>query len=296
MRCRIVVVLLVGSVGLGVFVDATPLTILYTNDLHLRFERLEALETTIAAQRAEAPGLLLLDAGDTWHDFRRPTTMVSGADAMVAWMNCVGYDAMALGNHDVYWGPRRLQELAGGAEFPLLTATFTSGGGRALPFSPSTRFDVDGLPIRVIGLTTEEFFPYSAYPWLRYHPPAEALSRPLAEAAANHELTIVLAHLPVADAAAVAAQVAGIDILISGHSHETTLEPVVVNGALIVQSGAFGRNLGRLDVEVREGGGVERITHRLIPIEEAPVDRTRGLRQLARVLLALSVVVLAVLS
>ena len=45
-----------------------------------------------------------------------------------------------------------------------------------------------------------------------------------------------------------------------------------------------------------KGGVIKRITHRLIPIEEAPVDRTRGLRQLARVLLALSVVVLAVLS
>ena len=71
---------------------ATPVTILYTNDLHLRFGRLDSIARLIEAERAGGSPVFLFDGGDAWQDFRRPLAAVWGADEMVAWMNDVGYD------------------------------------------------------------------------------------------------------------------------------------------------------------------------------------------------------------
>ncbi|MEE8566292.1 MAG: hypothetical protein V3S76_00915, partial [Candidatus Bipolaricaulota bacterium] len=51
---------------------ATSLTILYTNDIHSRLERLESLSSLIAQERAKSDSVLLFDVGDAWHDFRVP--------------------------------------------------------------------------------------------------------------------------------------------------------------------------------------------------------------------------------
>jgi len=280
---------------------ATPLTILYTNDLHLRFERLDSLERLIAGQREEIGPLLLLDAGDTWQDFRRPIAAVWGSDEMAAWMNRAGYDAMTLGNHDFYWGAERLIDLSETAVFPLLSANLLSANqrpinGRLVPFAASATLEVRDLVVHVIGLTTPEYHPFSAYPWLRYAAPIEALRSELARVPPEADLNVVLAHLPIADAAVLAVAVPGIDVFITGHSHEETLEPLLVGETVIVQSGRFAANLGRLDLEIGTDGRYRVVAHRLIPTEEAPVDSSQGLRQLARVLAALSVIVLLVLS
>ena len=290
---RVTVVGILGLLLVGVGAGATPLTILYTNDLHLRFERLDALERLIAEQRDEVGDLLLVDAGDAWHDFRRPTTAVCGADAMVAWMNRVAYDAMALGNHDMYWGSEHLEELAAEAAFPMLCANIQAAGIRSPPFVPSVLIDVNGASIALIGLVGAEFLAFSAFPSLAYVAPDVALRETLERLPDGLDAVIVVAHLPVAEAARIARHVSGIDVFITGHSHEETLEPVPVGDTIIVQAGCFGAKLGRLDVEI-EADRADVSEHRLIPTEKAPVDLDRSLLQLGRVIIALSAILLLV--
>ncbi len=267
---------------------AAELTILYTNDLHLRFGRLDAIERLIAAERATGNPLLLLDAGDTFQDFRTPLTAVWGADEMVAWMNRVGYDAMALGNHDMYWGPRRLDALVREASFPVLCSNLSPirSGAPSVPFVPSARIDVDGYSVLLIGLIAEELLPYTAYPTVRMIPAASAVRREIDRAADPPDLIVVLAHLPVDNAARVAQAVPEIDVFVTGHSHEELSEPRIVGKGktILVQSGAFGENLGRLVVDVdRETGAAELVSNRLLSTGKAPTDIGRGLLQFLRV-------------
>ncbi len=281
-------------VGIGCV--SAPLTILYTNDLHLRFERLASIERLIAEERAGDVSILLLDAGDTWQDFRRPLSAVWGADEMVEWMNLVAYDGMALGNHDMYWGAERLDELARLASFPILCANLKRVRPGAAPFVASTRLDVGGISVLLIGLITEELLPYSAFPALRTVPPSVALRDEIDRASDDGDLIVVVAHLPVADAIRVATEVPEIDVFVTGHSHEKTSDPVRVGETLIVQSGKFGESLGRLVVDVDpETGGHRLIDNDLIPTEKAPTDIGRGLRQLFRVVVAVVAVTLLVL-
>ena len=265
----------------GVCASATSITLLYTNDLHLRFERLDVLGERIDRERAAVDGgVLLLDAGDALHDFRRPVAAVCGADRMIAWMNEAGYDAMALGNHDMYWGAARLEDLAAAACFPILCANLVPDCGFSAPFVEYTVVEIAGVRTLVIGLITSELLPYAEYPWLSLVDLAEAVRRVLADGGGAADLTIVLCHFSVERAAQLAEAVPEIDVFISGHSHEITVDPVRVENAAIVQSGAFACYLGRLRLDVDPSGEVIVLDHTLLETEETPVDVRRGLGRL----------------
>lgn len=272
------------------------IVILHTNDLHLRLGRLASIEGWIARERAAEPPrpVLLLDAGDAWQDFRRPIAAVWGAEEMVDWMNRVGYDAMAIGNHDLYWESDGLTALAAAAGFSLLCANLVPEAGFDPPFAASIVKPVGDRSILVVGLIGPEFVPFASYPRLRYRPPDEALRDELARSA-DVDLTIVIAHLPVADAVRIVERVPEIDVFVTGHSHETTPEPIVVGETIVVQAGAFGRWLGRLEIRLDDAADGARIVahdYRLLPTETAPVDVDRGRRRLLHVLLALAGVAL----
>jgi len=274
---------------------AAPLTILYTNDLHLRFGRLDDLERLIAAERGGEMPVLLVDAGDAWQDFRTPLAAVWGADEMVAWMSRVGYDAMTLGNHDMYWGPKRLDDLACAADFPILCANLRPVHG-AVPFVPSTRLEAGDIPILAIGLITEELLPYSAFPRLRTIEWETAVRQEIDRAAQPGDVILVVAHLPVSDAIRVAQRVPEIDVFVTGHSHETTPEPVCFGETLIVQAGAFGRTLGRLSIDVdRTTGAHTLLDHDLLPTSKASTDIGRGLRRLILIASAAAAAALVIL-
>jgi len=286
---------LVVAVILATPAHSESLRILYTNDLHLRFERLPALERLIAAERTQGDSVLLVDAGDAWQDFRVPLYAVWGAEPMVTWMNRVGYAAMAVGNHDLYWSWPRVAQRVGNAEFPVLSANLTSIDGEEPPFVASVRVEVGGLDILIIGLTTAEDLPYPDFPWLRPTDPERAVQREIDAASGWPDLVLCVGHVGLDEASRIAAAVPAIDVFVSGHSHEVTLSPRVVGKTLIVESGAFGRNLGRLVLDVGEGS-VRLVEHSLLATEKAVTDVGHGLMRLAQIvgILALLLAILLV--
>ncbi len=267
--------------------SAIRLRIVYTNDLHARLERLAAAEEVIAAARAAGDPVLLLDGGDAWQDFRVPVYAVWGADSVVEWMNRAGYDAQALGNHDVYPGWQNVQALAAKAAFPILAANLRPIDGSAPPFAGSTRIARGGLDILIVGLATLEQLPWFDISWLRLQDPVDALRREIEAAAGSPDLVVCVAHVPLRQAEAIAAAMPEIDVFVTGHSHATTPTPRIVGQTLLVQSGAFARTVGELVVDV-EDGGVHLVDHTLVPTqEEAATDIGRGLVRLAQIALGI---------
>lgn len=254
------------------------LTILYTNDLHTRLGRLPGLAVEIERIRATAAGpVLLFDSGDTWQDYRIPIYAVWGADRTDEWMNKVGYDAMALGNHDLYYGADRLAALSRKAGFPILCANLKAVPGFDPPFAPYAFVNAGELRVLVIGLITDEYLPYLDYPWLTYVDPAEALADVLKREGEKADLVVVLGHLPVKAARAIAAEVPGVDVFLTGHSHELTRAPVRVGDTIILQAGAFGRYLGALALTVDAAtGAIKEAENTFHEVEATPVDQDRG--------------------
>ena len=281
--------LIVLLVLLHVVTIASSLTILYTNDIHSRLDRLEGLAALIAEERSQTYDLLLFDVGDEWHDFRVPLYAVWGADEIVAWMNRVGYDAMAVGNHDLYWGAERLAEFSSETDFLLLAANLLPQYGVVAPFIPYTLRTIDGLRVLVIGLLTPEDFPYPDYPWVRYIEPAKALRVVLEEAGTEADLVVVLGHLSVARAVRIARVVPDIDVFLTGHSHEITPDPVREGKTLILQAGAFGRYLGRLKLEIDpQTGEILSARNSLLETKRTPVAHDRGLLKLFTVVVLIA--------
>jgi 5'-nucleotidase len=263
---------------------ASSLTILYTNDLHTRLGRLEGLAELIERERAIDRPVLLLDAGDTWQDFRIPLYAAWGAEEMVDWMNRVSYDAMALGNHDLYWGADQLAALCERARFSVLCANLRPSAGITPPFTRYTTISIGELNVLVVGLITSDYLPYPDFPWLRYAPPTKALQNVLDTVSERADLIVAVGHLPVEEAARIVQSVPGVDVFLTGHSHEMTVEPVQVGKTLIVQAGEFGQFLGRLRLELdSESGDILSATNELLPTEKSPTRLGRGYLRLFQV-------------
>jgi 2',3'-cyclic-nucleotide 2'-phosphodiesterase (5'-nucleotidase family) len=281
-RCSSVALILTFTLALALPACGERLRIVYTNDLHVRLDRLASIERLVSTARARGDPVLLLDAGDAWQDFRVLLYAVWGGDRMVEWMNRVGYDAMAPGNHDFYRGWPGVPALAARAAFPLLCANLAPVDGTVNPFLASARVAVGGLDILIVGLTAFELLPTLDIPWLHAVDPVEALRRAIGAAPGEPDLVVCLAHIPTREAAAIAAAVPEVDIFVTGHSHETTATPHILGDALIVQSGEFGRNVGELLVDV-DGGVVRFLNNVLVPTtEEAATDIGHGLLRLAQ--------------
>lgn len=267
-------------------------TLIHVNDFHSRHEPVlratgaacrpnEAclggsarLAGGIAALRAEATAagraVAAIDAGDEFMGSLFYTQHRGAAELAV--MKAWGCEAMTLGNHEFDNGAGNLARFVGGANFPILAANIDT---RAEPLldgriRPSWETVKGGARLAFIGVITAET-PQLSSPGnnLRFTDPAEAAARAIAAVRAGGPATVVLlSHLGIEADKRIAAEVAGIDVIVGGHSHtllapEPDAEgpsPLMVEGrdraVRIVQTGAYGRFVGRLDLDLAANGRV----------------------------------------
>ena len=240
------------------------LVILHTNDVHGRAVADPAGKVLGYAAIArykkdlEAAGdsVLLLDAGDACQG--TPLVNLSMGKTAIEFMNAAGYDAMAPGNHEFDWGLDNARQLAGLADFPMLSANIVNHLEGSLTFAANKVFEMpNGMKVGVFGLSTPETM-------TKAHPDkvrgidflqAEALygaARKQVEElkAAGADIIVLLSHLGSDDESApnrsldVLENVTGIDLLIDGHSHSLFEKGKMVGDTLLVSAGEYGQNLG----------------------------------------------------
>ena len=281
---------------------AHRLTIIHLNDFHSKHDPVNSrtlacttgddcfggsprLATAIAEQRraAEADGraVLLLDAGDQFQGSLFYTAL--HGDAELAVMHAVGTEAMAVGNHEFDNGPANLARFIRGARFPVLSANIDAGEELAGLIRSYATFDRAGLRIAVVGLTTEETRTSSSPgAAVIFRPPGPALAAAAAASRAEGAVMVIaLSHIGLPGDRDMAQTVPGVAVIIGGHTHTllSNVEagaagphPEIVGSTLIVQAGAYGRYLGRLDLDIAADGTV--LAHggecRHIGLETAP--------------------------
>lgn len=252
--------------------ESAALTVLHTNDLHghlIPWRGWEGelagrtvggaavLATAIKQVRASvgAEHVLLLDAGDTLGD-----TMLADetqGSAVIQFMNAVGYDAMVIGNHEPDFTMATLQEQLQEARFTVLAANVTDGRSGHPIVQPALIREVAGVRIGILGLA----YPHTALTTLpqnvagvRFLPPGETARQWIPRLRGQGvQVLIVLSHLGLEADMELARTVDGIDVIVGGHSHNRVSQPIQVGSTLIVQAGAHGSDLGRLDLELRGG-------------------------------------------
>ena len=227
----------------------------------------DRLATLIGAIRAERPGkTLLLDGGDTWQG-SYTSLATRGAD-MVEVMNALGVEAMTA-HWDFTYGTERVEELIGELAFPFLAGNVRDTEWEEEVFDATATFERGGVKIAVIG----QAFPYTPVANPRYLIPSwsfgirENLVRKRVERvrAEGAELVVLLSHNGFDTDRKLASRVAGIDVLLSAHTHDAVPVALEIDGTLMLSSGSHGKFLSRLDLEVTNGR-VAGYRFRLIPV------------------------------
>ena len=229
---------------------------------------LDRVATVIKAMRADRPDALLLDGGDTWHGSY--TCYHTQGQDMVNMMNILDPDAMTF-HWEFTLGSDRLSEIIDELPFAALGQNIFDAEWNepAEQFSPYKLFERGGVKIAVIG----QAFPYMPianpgwmFPEFTFGIRDKRMQEMVDEVRADGaELVVCLSHNGFDVDKQMASRVTGIDVILSGHTHDALPEPYIVNRTAIIASGSNGKFVSRIDLDVRNGQ-VLGLRHKLIPI------------------------------
>lgn len=229
---------------------------------------LDRVATVINAIRADRPGAILLDGGDTWHGSY--TCYQTQGQDMVNVMNALKPDAMTF-HWEFTLGSDRVREIVGDLPFAALGQNIFDAewDEPAEDFAPYQFFERGGAKIAVIG----QAFPYMPianpgwmFPEYSFGIRDEHMQSMVDEVRGQGaDLVVVLSHNGFDVDKKMAGVVTGIDVILSGHTHDALPEPVLVGDTIIVASGSNGKFVSRVDLDVRDGRMMG-FRHKLIPI------------------------------
>lgn len=312
----LLVLALAGCAGLsgGPEKDKTyRITILHTNDHHGRFWKnsdgeygMAARKTVIDAIRADVAAngghSLLLDGGDV--NTGVPESDLQDAVPDFKGMNLLGYQAMAVGNHefDKPLGVLKMQRDL--AQFPMLAANIYERGQRM--FEPYKIFNLGGVRVGVMGMTTEDTYKMvlpENVKNIEFRNAAAEAAKVVPELRAKADVVIAATHMghyengkhgtQAPGDVEMARAVKGIDLVVGGHSQnpacmkaENVLDQAYVpggeckpdrqNGTWIVQAHEWGKYVGRADFEYRNGE-FKLVKYALVPVNlKKPVKDAAG--------------------
>lgn len=246
----------------GLFEDYTTLSILHTNDMHGffvegKYDGMGApkLAAFFNATKAINPNTLILDAGDATQGASLVT--LSKGEKAFEILNALKYDAMTTGNHEFDYGRAQLVKNMDMANFPVLAANVKDESGKNF-LTPYVIKEIDGIKVAIFGLATPETL-YKSHPdntvGLTFDDPITVAKQMVTELSPQADVIIALAHLGEEGdqtSVALANAVTGIDLIIDGHSHSTYTTGSKVNGTLIVSAGEKTKNVGVVEITLKD--------------------------------------------
>jgi 2',3'-cyclic-nucleotide 2'-phosphodiesterase (5'-nucleotidase family) len=181
----------------------------------------------------------------------------------------MGFDGMTA-HWEFAYGPARLKEITRQLDTPMLAVNCYDEETGDLAFEPTLVTEAAGLRVGVLGVAAtivDKTMPASFSEGVTFTLGNEELPGQI-DRLRNEEhvdLVVLISHLGFPQEMKLASEVDGIDVLLSGHTHNRVYRPARVNDTLVIQSGCHGSFLGRLDLAVEDGRVVD-FEHDLITV------------------------------
>ncbi len=232
-----------------------------------RMGGMDRVATVVKAIRAARPDSILLDGGDTWHGSM--TSLRTKGQDMVNVMNALGVEGMT-SHWEWTFGQDRVKEIVDALPFPFLGANIFDVEWDEPAFDPYTIIEKGGVRVGVIG----QAFPYMPianpkwmFPDYSFGIREERMQAVVDELRGTEkvDLVVCLSHNGFDVDHKMAGRVKGIDVILTGHTHDAVPEPVLVGETILIASGSNGKFVSRVDLDVRDGRMMG-FRHKLIPI------------------------------
>ena len=220
------------------------------------------LATMLDKIRKQNPNTFTVDTGDMFQGSE--LSVKTTGKALVPILNALGYDLYLPGNWEVIYYKKAMQTLLGGLDAPKVCANMFHDAGEGkkgeLIFPPYYTWSRLGVKIGFLGYT-DPLVPLRQSPnyskGIIYGKPEENLAwyvNVLREQE-QCDFVIILAHLGLSQQIHLAnlPECKGVQYIFGGDTHERVREPIVCKYAKVVEPGAFGSFIGRLDLEVKDG-------------------------------------------
>ena len=246
------------------------------------------LATMLFNLKKQNPNTFMLDTGDMFQG--SALSVKTTGKAFVPILNALKYDLYLPGNWEVIYGKRNMQTLMGALNAPKICTNMYHdlGDGKRgeLIFQPYYIWNVAGAKIGFLGYT-DPLVPIRQSPnyskGILYTKPEENLAYYL-DVLKNQEqcsYVIMIAHLGLSQQIALAnmADCQGVDYILGGDTHERVRKPIVCKYAKVVEPGAFGSFVGKLDLTIENGKVVED-KYELLEVESSKIKPNKYIQQL----------------
>jgi sulfur-oxidizing protein SoxB len=267
--------------------NRTSLTIVQMNDSHAYYDlhqemfwegdqavyrkaggyaRIATLVKQIRTESQES--VLFCDCGDTLHG-TYPALKTQGQN-MIPILNSLGLDAMTA-HWEFAYSPKVFQQRVAELNYPMLAINIYDKETKKLVYPAYTIKEISGLRIGLVGIASniiDKTMPPSFSEGIYFTLGKEELPSiiDMLHAQEKVDLIILISHLGFSQDMKLLSEVKGIDVCLSGHTHNRLYTPVLIGKTILIQSGCHGSFLGRLDIEV-ENGQIVDYQHQLIEVK-----------------------------
>lgn len=248
------------------------------------------LSSLINSLRKQNPNTFVLDTGDMFQGSQ--LSVKTTGKAYVPILNAMEYDLYLPGNWEVIYGKKAMQTLMGSLHAPKICANMYHDLGEGkrgeLIFQPYYTWHVAGVKIGFLGYT-DPLVPLRQSPnyskGIIYTKPEDNLKH-YVDVLRNQEqcsYVIIIAHLGLSQQIALAnmPECEGVNYIFGGDTHERVREPIVCKYAKVVEPGAFGSFIGKLDLII-EDGKVISDEYELIEVESSQIKEDKSMTKLLK--------------
>lgn len=245
------------------------LRIIHTNDLHSHFEAFAKVATVI--KQLKSDHTIILDGGD-FADFKSIELQGTRGIAAVELLKEVGYDALTIGNNEMFNGVDTLEHMASHSPVPfisnnLVRKELTEINGVVA----STIIQKNGLRILITG-SSPDMGVFNDGLGIHVQAYKEKIEQEIKRNQGQYDLCVLLSHIGTFADEVLAIEIPEIDVILSAHDHQLYNEAKIVEGTIMNSAGKYGEYVGFVDIEVMSDQRIILVHSATIPTNDSEVD------------------------